>query len=87
MQKILQWNIRGCRANYENVLVLIKDIQPVVVSLQETMHENRVLRGPKGYRAYIDSSPRAGAGTSLATFIRHDIPAYAVPINPQSKVA
>ena len=73
MQKILQWNIRGYRANYEDVLVLIKDIQPVVVALQQTMHGNHVLQGPKGYRAYIDSGPWAVAGTGLATFIRHDI--------------
>ena len=33
---ILQWNCRGIRANYEELLILLDKYNPKVVCLQET---------------------------------------------------
>ena len=37
MDKIVQWNIRGFNGNYEELQILLKDLSPNVLALQETL--------------------------------------------------
>ena len=34
--RIIQWNCRGFKANYEETLLLLKDYEPAALCLQET---------------------------------------------------
>ena len=80
--------MRGYRSNYEDLQVLIKDHQPACLCLQETMHGDIVLRGPRGYIAFSNSVPHAVPGTGLTVLVRKQVPAYAVPLNtPLSALA
>ena len=52
MTAILQWNLRGLDANYQNLQLLITDYSPSVICLQETKlkeDEDNIIRGYKGY--------------------------------------
>ena len=40
-KKILQWNCRGIRANYEELLLLLNKYNPKVVCLQETFLKDK----------------------------------------------
>ena len=46
---IVHWNIRGYRANYEEIKVLIHERSPVCICLQETYHGDTVPFAPTGY--------------------------------------
>ena len=46
---IIHWNIRGYKANYEEIKVLIKEKHPVCICLQETYHGNQNPYPPTGY--------------------------------------
>ena len=46
---LLQWNCRGLRANYEELLLICKNYKPVVVGLQETHLQPSVKTNVAGY--------------------------------------
>jgi hypothetical protein len=48
MASVFQWNIRGLRASYNELLILMKSFQPVAFCLQE-------LKIPNFYSFVIDS--------------------------------
>ena len=78
---VLQWNIRGYRANYAELLKLTQTYNPMVVCLQETLLGLYKPTFPSGYKAHF-ISPNADArpGTGLATIVHQAITCTPVPL-------
>ena len=80
---LIQWNCRGYYANYENLLVLLKEHRPHCVALQETMQNNNTIKPPKGYCIYSTANQQNTAGQGLAILVRNDVPSRKIDI-PQN---
>ena len=52
MNKIIQWNIRGARVNYSELLLLITKYFPAIICLQETHLKNNNTINIKNYYSY-----------------------------------
>ena len=52
MNKIIQWNIRGARVNYCELLLLITKYCPAIIYRQETHLKNNTSISMKNYYAY-----------------------------------
>ena len=80
--KIIQWNIRGYRAKYPELLSLMQSHNPSVVCLQEAMLGDRVPRAPNGYSLQSYSSTNAAVpGDGLVFLFRLDVPYLRIPLN------
>lgn len=71
----MQWNCRGLRANWEELLSLIARYSPVCICIQETMVGESTPFGPPGYHILYsyplqDQGNRGGS----AILVRRDIP-------------
>ena len=77
--KFVHWNIRGLSSNYEDIITILKEQNPSVMCLQETMHGLRTLAPPRNYHYNQNYLPAATPGHGLATLIRKDIPHF--PLN------
>ena len=75
MATIMQWNIRGLRANWEELHLLIQDLSPRVICLQETMVGHRTNMCPAGYLSLHSPTPADGGHRGgSAIFCRRDVP-------------
>jgi exonuclease III len=84
MASIIQWNIRGLRANYSELQLLISSHQPVALCLQELLIADSYQFQNKHYSLVtklpdLDSHNRPTGGTSI--LIRKDIPHIVIPID------
>ena len=73
--EILQWNCRGVKANYENLELLILELNPKIICLQETFlkpTDSLTFENYSSVHKMMDSPRKASGGTSI--FIRKDIP-------------
>lgn len=61
MTHFLQWNIRGFNCNFEDLLLLIKDFNPIALNLQETLLSSDKDLHLSGYTAYTTNSHRGNA--------------------------
>ena len=86
MSMIIQWNCRGFRGNYEDVRTLIKDFNPAVICLQETMHGDTVPCIPRGYRSFLGAPETPVLGCGAITLVRNDHAAYQMNVNTTLKV-
>ncbi len=84
MAKIVQWNCRGFRANYEEFELLIKKYEPVALCLQElqvsdsyTLDNNLYTLISQLPHIPIGHRPHGGAGI----LIRKDLPHSIIPLN------
>lgn len=50
MEKIISWNIQGMNTSKQNLSILLKEENPVVISLQETMCNNKYEPKISGYQ-------------------------------------
>ena len=67
-QKIIQWNCRGLKANYDEISLLLQQHNPIALCLQETFlkdtdHVN--FRRFSTYNAYSNNVDRASGGVSI----------------------
>ena len=79
--KILQWNCRGLKANFEEMQLLIDSELPVAVCLQETFLKNTDVLSFRGYSTYsktVDSAERASGGVTV--LVKSGIPHESVPL-------
>ena len=79
--KILQWNCRGLKANFEEMQLLIDSESPVAVCLQETFLKNTDVLSFRGYSTYsktVDSAERASGGVTV--LVKSGIPHEPVPL-------
>ena len=74
LTEILQWNCRGIKANYENLELLILELNPKIICLQETFLKPSDTLSFSNYSSIhnMKNSPRkASGGTTI--FVRKDI--------------
>ena len=80
--KIIQWNCRGYKANYDELLLLIAELNPTVICLQGTFKKHSDKLNIKTFEQYDyihDTEQRASGGVSI--LIRKDIPQNKISIN------
>ena len=80
--EILQWNCRGIKANYENLELLILELNPKIICLQETfLKPSESLNFPNytSIHKMLNNPRKASGGTSI--FVRRDIPYSVFNIN------
>ena len=80
--EILQWNCRGIKANYENLELLISELNPKIICLQETFLKPTDSLNFENYSSIhqmMDNPRKASGGTSI--FVRKDIPFSILNIN------
>jgi hypothetical protein len=91
MATLIQWNMRGLRANYSELEILMDTFRPVAFCLQELLVPDSYLFQNRQYTLLkklpdTDSSsntrPHGGAGI----LIRKDIAYSAVPVNSHLQV-
>ena len=78
--KIIQWNCHGYKVNYEELL--IAELNPTVICLQETFKKNSDKLNIKTFEQYDyihDTGQRASGRVSI--LIRKDIPQNKISIN------
>ena len=64
MDSILQWNVRGLRANYEELILLCNNFKPSVVALQECKLST-ALSPPRGYHFFHRPTPNSAGDVGL----------------------
>ena len=80
--KIIQWNCRGYKANYNKLQLLITEQNPTVICLQETLKKSNDKTNMKNYEQYDyihDTGLRALGGVSI--LIRKNIPQSKINIS------
>ena len=67
-EAIIQWNCRGLRANYNDLLLLLSSVEPVACCLQELLIDDNYVLGNRQYNLYTtlpplsNNRPTGGAG-------------------------
>ena len=82
LNRILQWNCRGLKANYEETLLLLKDYEPAALCLQETHlkdTDNISIRNYTAFHSFSANNERAAGGVSI--FINNNAPHSHIPLN------
>ena len=80
--RIIQWNCRGLKANYEETLLLLKDYEPAALCLQETHLKDTdtiSIRIYTAFHTFSANNERAAGGVSI--FINNNAPHSHVPLN------
>ena len=75
LNRIIQRNCRGLKANYEETLLLLKDYEPAALCLQETHlkdTDNISIRNYNAFHTFSANNGRAAGGVSI--FINNDAP-------------
>ena len=67
--KIIQWNCRGLRANYDELQLLLNDYDPAVVCLQETYLKEPNHVTFRNYNLFNTFGVGDGRGTGGVTII------------------
>ena len=78
---LIQWNIRGYKANYHHLRMLISDTNPLCICLQETQLPGNPPYVPSGFKMYVDESRPPGyhhGGTGI--LVRTSIPHFPLPL-------
>ena len=72
---LLQWNCRGIRSNYKELLILLRDHTTLCVCLEELKLGTRFAPHPLGYQLIVPEvrSPqgRSGAGILIHYYLLH----------------
>lgn len=69
MASILQWNIRGLKANFEELTMLFKKFNVQVMAIQDSkLSENEA--PPRGFQLYSSEDPSRGASLLIHSSIR-----------------
>ena len=78
--RIIQWNCRGLKANYEETLLLFKDYEPAALCLQETHLKDSDNISIRNYTAFqTTNNERAAGGVSI--FVNNNAPHSHIPLN------
>lgn len=80
----IQWNCRGLRANYNELLILMQTMEPIVLCLQETMVSDSYVFHNRNYTLFLSQTPQqsgnrpsGGAGILVCKKFPHSL----LPIN------
>ena len=80
--KIIQWNCRGYKSNYNELLLLITELNPTAICLQETLKKHSDKLNIKTFEQYDyihDTRERTSGWVSI--LIRKDIPHNKINFN------
>ena len=80
---ILQWNIRGIRANYEELKIIIEEHIPLIICLQETKMDYEKLPTIKGYECAKQRNPAEG----IAIYVKVGVPFDPMDLNTQLRAS
>ena len=86
MNKIIQWNIRGTRVNYSELLLLITKYCPAIVCLQKTSLKKNTTTNIKNHYSYNymkQHTDRPCGGSSV--IINNNIPHSKITLNTNMK--
>ena len=70
---IFQWNLRGFRANYEELVLLSKQYKPAVIALQETLLTNSKLPTFSGFNILNKNSLNSKALTINNSYLFSEV--------------
>ena len=82
--KILQWNINGCRGKLPKLEELIKDVKPKILVLQETKIADDKPLNIKNYKLYRKGRTNHGGG--ICTAIHESLPSQVIPYNSELEI-
>ena len=74
---IIQWNCRGLKANYNEILLFLSKFNPSLLCLSETFLKESDKISFKNYSMYnfIDNNQiKASGGTSIIIIVKHHLP-------------
>ena len=80
--KIIQWNCRGLKANFNELLLLLTGLCHSIICLQETFlkpNDNFNIRGYTMYNHIHQSCDRASGGSSIV--VNNSVPQSLIPLN------
>ena len=80
--RIIQWNCRGIKANRNELLLLLMDLEPAIICLQETFlktNDDIIIKNYKAYNYIHNTGHQASGGASI--LIRNDIPQSKINLN------
>ena len=83
--RLIQWNCRGLKANYEETL-LLKEYEPAALCLQETHLKDTdtiSIRNYTAFHTFSANNGRAAGGVSI--FINNNAPHSHIPLNTNSQ--
>ena len=78
MSHIIQWNCRGFRANYEETQLLLQQLNPVAICLQETKIKTDI--NIKHYTSYFKHVTGDIAHGGVMISVRSNTPHSSIPI-------
>ena len=81
MNKIIQWNIRGARVNYFELLLLITKYCPAIICLQETHLKNTTTINIKNHYSYNYVKQYTDRPCSRSSIIINNIPRSEIRLN------
>ena len=82
VNRIIQWNCRGLKANYEETLLPLKDYEPAALCLQETHlkdTDNVAIRNYTAFHTFSANNERAAGGVSI--FVNNNAPHSHKPLH------
>ena len=82
--KIIQWNCRGLKSNYNEILLLLSLLNPSIFCLQETFlktNDNIDIKGFKSYNYIHSEGQRPSGGSSI--FVKSCLPQREIKIKTQ----
>ena len=85
--KLIQWNFRGLKANFNELLLLLTGLCPSIICLQETFlkpNDNLNIRGHTMYNHIHQTYDRASGGSSIV--IHNSVPQSLIPLNTNLQV-
>ena len=83
--KLIQWNCRGLKANFNELLLLLTGLCPSIICLQETFlkpNDNLNIRGYTMYNHIHQSGDKASGGSSIV--VNNSIPQIHLNTNIQA---
>ena len=84
MDSVIQWNLQSYRTKFSKSRILIKNLFPVCICLQETMHKHNRVSLPKGYAAEVSPLTREdGHERGAAILVQTRFLYNRVPLNTE----
>ena len=78
---IIQWNCRGLKANFNDILLLLNEHDPAVLCLQETflkVTDKITFKNFSLFSAYFQNADRASGGVSIV--VNNKAPHRVIPL-------
>ena len=73
MTDIIQWNVRGLRANFEELRLLCYQYNPQIVALQERQLRKDKITNLTGFSGLTKSSPVDNATGGITSYINKSV--------------